>query len=188
MNILMILGSFFVAVFILSCFWAIFLLIVQAKDDIARVLRMLAAGFGFLCFFGARALDLTIPGLILKSAGVTGELAHSLISVVFPAFIGGVMSYVLFKSVGRIFKGNERSIYLLISLTTLVAFISLDSFLEAIGSKAAPPSLLPNVSFIIGVLVTMLFGLNLPEILKDAIEKPKQSKTKGNYEGWKSDM
>lgn len=191
MSPIMIAGAIFISIFGVGCSWAVWILISQAKNDFIRILRMLSAGLGFLCFFGARAADLSIPDLMLFSSGIGGGALHSIVTALIPAFVGSIVSFLLFKAVGKMGTGNERSVYLLICLTTLVAFLSFDSFLQALNSDVALPSLLPNLSFIVGVLTTMLFGLNLPEVLKNVVSSKSRDETDGintDDNSWKNDL
>lgn len=158
--VITVLGFFVVAIFIAFSFTIIVKLVTQPFDVLAKALRLSAAGFGVLIYFSARASDISIPDFVLFSTDGTGGFLYKFVKAFAPFAIGAIGSYIILRYVGKIEKGNEKAIYLIISLMSLIGFVSLQAVLETLISSGDNDTLLSSASFIAGILATILFGVD----------------------------
>ncbi|MGH1366967.1 MAG: hypothetical protein ACRBCL_00015 [Maritimibacter sp.] len=154
-------GLIFAAIFTIACFWFIFMMINQPFDRFDKVLRLFAAGLGFIFFFAARELGIGIPDLVLASVDGTGGLIQSLVSAALPALVGVIGTHFLLRVVGSFESRNEKAVYLVLMLLSIVAFVGFDTFWSVFDSGEASTNLLANTTFIGGILFGMLFNADL---------------------------
>lgn len=188
-------GFIVVFLFIVASFGVIFFLIAQADSLFGIAFRVLAAGFAFILFFAARAVGISIPELLISSFDGSGGLLTGVLMLLLPGIAGALSAYILFKFVGKIEEENEQAIYFIILLTSLVAFICTDVFIEAMFSSDKSAHLLPNAVFVIGVLGTLLFGVDMLGSVEKIFNKGETSKPtaedelgKTEAENWRSKL
>jgi hypothetical protein len=149
-----------------AMFYFIFLLVRKADETIERLMRVLASVLGLLLFLGGKSSGVSIPALMLGSIDLSGGLLSNLILYLVPGISGGLITYLLFRSIKNSKYENNKVIYFLILLSTLTALIFTDIYLTS-SNKGANIAI--NISFISGIIILMLFKIDLVKSLYEVI-------------------
>jgi hypothetical protein len=140
--------------------------IIHAENEIEKIMRILAFSGGLLIFFGAKIADLSIPSLMLNSIDPSGGF----INYFFPAITGGLITYFLFQSIKKSKSKNNQKIYFLILLSTFIILIFTDIYLGSILDKNEKTNIVINVSFLTGMILTLLFNIDIVQYIYSFIK------------------
>lgn len=146
---------------ILAMFLLMFIFIIKAKDVVEKTMRVLAISGGLLIFFGAKNIGTNIPELMLGSLDPTGGFLLNIVTYIFPAIAGSIVTHLLFKSIKNYNQNDNQKIYFLILISTLVTLMFTDIYLGSFSSDAEKSNIGMNVSFITGIILTLLFRIDI---------------------------
>lgn len=123
------------------------------------VIRIIAALVGFLIYFAANALGLSIPSLMLKAISTTNPGAIGLFGAVAPAAAGVIVAWYCLRTLK---KSEELAFRLLVLLSTFIIVLFGDVYVASLANKELGPhglnvSLLPNATFVIGICLYIVF-------------------------------
>jgi len=172
------------SIIMMFVFMGIFIL--RTEDEIEKIMRILALSVGILIFFGAKSMDTSIVNIIMNSIDSTGGVIVGLINYIFPAILGTFLVVILLKSIQK--DNTNRKIYLLILISTLVILIFTDIYLGSIISDDKKTDLSINISFMVGIILTLLFKVDLIKTLYSNISSTNtQIDKEDNTSSWKDD-
>jgi len=149
---------------ILGMFTFIFIFIIKANDGLQRMMRTFAFSAGVLIFLGAKAFGVSIPSLILSSMDSTGMLSGSALTIG-PAAAGSIVTFYLFKSINNDDPKGHRYMYLLLLIATLTVLIFSDIYFGVVLDNESQQIIAMNVSFLVGILLTLLFRVDIAQNL-----------------------
>ncbi len=117
-----------------------------------KVILIISAMTGFLIYFGARALGLSIPAMMMASVSVTNPIKMAVFSILIPWSVGIAVawyfSWCLSKHIDIAFR-----VVILISafIVTLFGDVYAASYTVEAGGGSIDTSLLPNLTFTVGM-------------------------------------
>ena len=116
-----------------------------------KVILVISSMTGFLIYFGARALGLSIPAMMMSSVSVTSPIRMALFSILIPWSVGVAVawyfSWCLKKHIDIAFR-----IVILISAFIVTLFGDVYAASYAVKSGGSiDTSLLPNLTFTVGM-------------------------------------
>lgn len=123
----------------------------KEQEMFEKIILMISSMTGFLIYFGARALGLSIPSMIMTSVSMTNPIKMILFSIVIPWTVGTIVawyfSWCLKKHIDIAFR-----VVVLISafIVTLFSDVYAASYAVEINGKI-DISLLPNLTFTVGM-------------------------------------
>lgn len=152
-----------------TMFYLIVIFVLKADDDIETIMRVLAAAGGLLLFLGGKSTGVSIPALMLSSIDSTGGIIAALIQYIFPAIAGSVITYLLFKSIKDSKKDDNKRIYFLIFISSLITLLFTDIYFGNVVSDSENSSVATNISFLSGIVLTLLFKVDIVKSLYEII-------------------
>lgn len=146
---------------IVAMFFLKYQLIIKAKGEIERIYRVIALSGGLLIFFGAKSSGVSMPMLMLSAMDSSGGGVASVISYIFPAIVGSVVTYLLFSSIKNLDDGDHRLVYFLIVISTLITLTFSDIYVGSFVDNSENANIKINISFLLGVIFTLLFRVDI---------------------------
>lgn len=162
-----------------AMFYLIGIFVLKAEDDFETTMRVLASSLGLLLYLGGKSTGVSIPALILSSIDSTGGIISGLIQYIFPAIAGSLITLFLFQSI-KDSKTDNKKIYLLIFISTLVTLLFTDIYFGNVTSESESASVGTNISFVSGIILTLLFKVDIVKSLYDIITENTQDKNGGD--------
>lgn len=132
-------------------------IILYTRDPFEKTMRLISFSGGVLIFVGARGMGLNIPELMLGSMDST-DLIVGFLSSIAPALIGAFLTYYLFRVISKN-RDKNQLIYFLILLATFIILVFSDLFIQNIFAKESTLGI--NVSFVVGIILTLLFKVEV---------------------------
>lgn len=136
----------------LAMCYFVYKLVEDSSGEVTLVLRTIAVLVGFLAYFGARALGISIPDLLMYSVGTTNVLRFGFIGFVFPSLTGAGVAWFLVRSL-RSHVEIGRRVVIMISTFFVVMFADVYAASRAMSVEQGGfnVALLPNLAFTIGM-------------------------------------
>lgn len=116
------------------------------------VLRVVAAVVGSFTYIGARALGVSIPGLLLQSIQITNPMSYGMFSILVPSAAGVIVAWILTSALRGSADKAQRIIILILSFI-VVLFGDTYSVAYSVksGTTEFQTSLIPNLTFILSL-------------------------------------
>ena len=89
-------------------------------------------------YYASKGADISVPELVLLSIDNSGGIIGGIMRTLLPAMIGSLMTFIFLSSIGRMCKENDKAIYFMLTLMSLVLFVFTDVFFTGIGAKQGP--------------------------------------------------
>lgn len=174
-----------------AMFYLISIFVLKAEDDFETIMRVLAFSVGLLVFLGGKSTGVSMPALILSSIDSTGGIISALIQYIFPAIAGSLITFFLFRSIKKSQGDDNKIIYFLIFVSTLVALLFSDIYFGNFTIESEKSIVGTNISFVAGIIFTLLFKVDIVksiyEIISDGSNnKNNESKNKDDKDSWKN--
>lgn len=144
-----------------AMFYLIIIFVLKADDDIETIMRVLAAAGGLLLFLGGKTTGVSIPALMLSSIDSSGGMVAALIQYIFPAIAGSLITYLLFRSIRNSSRDDNKRVYFLIFISTLITLLFTDVYFGNVVSDSENSSISTNISFLSGIILTLLFKVDI---------------------------
>jgi len=131
--------------------------LVKDEDDVTeRLLRSAAAGAGLLAYTAAKAYGLSLPATLSSSLEVTRPLSIGLWGGLLPSMGGTFVSWFALRLMHKDDDVGKRGLVL---FTTFVFTMFADSYATLAGEMKpnAFQFALPNISFVLGCVIYLLF-------------------------------
>jgi hypothetical protein len=154
--ILFVLIHLFVVASIIGMIIFIVRVILDGHYAMERLLRVAAAAAGLLIYLGARAYGISVPELMYSSLKITEPLMKGLVGVVAPLASGTFVAWFCLRMMQS--HGDIAARGLLL-FSSLVFAMFADTY-AALAAQATPESLnlaLPNITFVLGVILFLIF-------------------------------
>lgn len=164
-----VLGYLFMILIVCAMSAIIVVLIREADFTFDKGLRAFAASIGFALYYASKGADISVPELVLLSIDNSGGIIGGIMRTLLPAMIGSLMTFIFLSSIGRMCKENDKAIYFMLTLMSLVLFVFTDVFFTGIGAKQPGRHMLINTSFVIGVGLTILYNVDLLKSLRTLV-------------------
>jgi glucan phosphoethanolaminetransferase (alkaline phosphatase superfamily) len=154
----LVLTHLFVIVGMLAIAAFITRLVGSEERTVEKIILIAAAMTGFLSYFGAKALGISIPSLMLASAATTNPFTYGLMSVVLPSAAGVFVAWFFVRSLKRS-ENIARRLVILLSTLILVMFVDVYAATYQINSGASNSlkSLVPNLTFVVAISLYVIF-------------------------------
>ena len=149
---------------------AILLLLTIAKAELGleKLIRVLALVVGFLGYFGARAVGLTIPQMLFSALKESDPVWFSALSLIGALPLGLLVSWYLTRMLK---KGDDFAYRFSILVGTFVTTLFAELLATALEVGLTTATLAPNVAFTIGLgiyLVSTFDANRSPAICRSA--------------------
>lgn len=141
---------------IVGMIYFLWYVITEKSDPVEKLLRVAALAAGLLIYVGAKALGISIPGLMASALAVTNPFTVGLLSVVVPAAAGTLVAWYCLRLMRRNSDVAARGLVL---FSAFVFTMFADSYL-ALTTQATSTNaslILPNITFVIGVVLYTIF-------------------------------
>ena len=123
----------------------------KEQELLEKFILIISSMTGFLIYFGARALGLSIPSMMMKSVSITNPIRMTFFSIIIPWTVGTIVAWYfgwcLKKHIDIAFR-----VVILISafIVTLFSDVYAASYTVSING-GIDTSLLPNLTFTVGM-------------------------------------
>ena len=161
----------------------IVLLVLSVKSPVDRITRIIAGSAGILLFLGGKSIGYTLPEMVVGANQSISEFLGFL-SYIAPLPVGFFTTHYLLRYLSTDRKGEEKFIYLLIIISTIVILIFSDIYIGKIVDNKGDSSIVTNLLFLLGVIFDVIFfdrdsiGTLYSEVTKKEI--PNESKSSSN--------
>ncbi|GEM_PF-2806865 len=170
-----ILTHILVIVGIISVFYFIGYMIHRIDSILEKIIRITALSTGLLIYVGAKAIGISIPNLMIGGLGTLHPLSIGILGVIFPSFIGTFVAWYCIKNLN---KHEDLAARLIILITTFIVVMFSDVYVASYSSNARIEglnlSLLPNLTFTVGLSLYVIFKFRSDEI---QFKKGKETKS-----------
>lgn len=123
-----------------------------------QIMRSLAAACGLLIYVGAKAVGVSIPDLIIQSLSTTLPLSIGLLGIALPALSGFILAWYVVRFLNSTNAlRNVVGMRVLTLIMTFVFFLYCDAYIAAYGETRGILYLLPNLSFVLSILLYAIF-------------------------------
>lgn len=144
--------------------WFLFKLAVGADSQQERFLRVIAIFVGALITMGAAVSGVTTSTFTASSLaeGRAASAAASATSALIPALLGFGVGFLITRTVS---KGGDLAmrIMCLVGSLAVTAFIGIYIASVNVEGLLLGPNAVPNVAFVVGVLLTVILTLKAPD-------------------------
>jgi len=161
-------------------FYLISIFVLKAEDDFETIMRVLAFSVGLLVFLGGKSTGVSMPALILSSIDSTGGIISALIQYIFPAITGSFITFFLFRSIKKAQGDDNKIIYFLIFVSTLVALLFSDIYFGNFTIESEKSIVGTNISFVAGIIFTLLFKVDIVKSIYEIISDGSNNKSDGS--------
>jgi uncharacterized protein YjbI with pentapeptide repeats len=139
-------------------------IIFSGSSQLEVAIRSIAAVTGFLIYFGAKAVVLSIPQLMLSAISTTTPAAVGFLGIVVPGLAGTIVAWYCLKSIQQ---HEELAFRLVVLISTFIVVLFGDAYVAAVGNNGISrqginEALLPNSAFTVGIALYIIFRY-LPE-------------------------
>lgn len=143
---------------ILSVFYFIYYMIYKTESILEKIIRISALTTGLLIYVGAKAVGISIPGLMMGGISTTNPLTIGFLGVIFPSLIGSFVAWFCIKNLN---KSEDLAARLIILISTFIVVMFGDVYVKTYETSAKIDglniSLLPNLTFTIGLSLYVIF-------------------------------
>jgi len=116
-----------------------------------KVILIISAMTGFLIYFGARALGLSIPSMMMASVSVSNPIKMALFSIIIPSSVGIAVAWYFSWCLKQHIDIAFRVVILISAfIVTLFGDVYAASYAVNAGNSI-DTSLLPNLTFTVGM-------------------------------------
>ncbi len=141
---------------IIGMSYFIVLLIANVRSPVDRITRIIAGTAGILLFLGGKSIGYTLPEMIIGANQSISEFL-GVLSLIIPLPIGFITTHYLLKYLSNDRKGEEKFIYLLIMISTIIILIFSDIYIGKIVDNKGDSSIITNLLFLLGVIFDVIF-------------------------------
>jgi hypothetical protein len=134
-------------------------LMIKSEDQwLEKIIKTLAMVAGFLIYFGAKAVGISIPAMMLASVQNTNPIVFGFFGLVLPSAAGIFISWYCMKNMRRSEVIASR-IVILISAFIAVMFgdVYASSYQVETLKESMNAALLPNLTFVVGLTLYVVF-------------------------------
>jgi hypothetical protein len=141
----------------MAIFGFIGFMVLQIHNTLERILRVVAMMTGFLIYFGARALGISIPDLMMASIRNAGPIVFGAINVIVPAATGVLVAWYCVRNIR---SDEDIAARVVILLATFVLVIFTDVYAATyrtnIETGSINAALMPNLTFTVGLALYVI--------------------------------
>ncbi len=134
-------------------------MIVKTENRTEKVIRVFALIVGFLTYFIIRVVGISIPDLIVNSMQGFTQRSFGILGGIIPFVLGGLIAWYCLSTMSKHSNLPSR-IVVLISTCILILFT--DVYVVALKMPTGTDletDLLPNLTFVIGLLLFAIFNV-----------------------------
>ena len=133
-------------------------------ERLERLLLIASIAAGFLAYSAARAIGLSIPALMASSLQTSSPFGIAALGVTFPSLAGVFVAWFCIRMMKRDHDIARRAALLLsVFIVTMFADVYV-ALAEDIG-LTNPKLALPNVTFVLGMVLYIIFTFKRPETI-----------------------
>lgn len=134
-------------------------LLIFSGSSLQILIRILATVTGFLIYFGAKAVGLSIPSLMLSAISTTTPASIGVLGILLPGLAGMIVAWYCLKSIK---KSEEVGLRLVILISTFIVVLFGDAYMASLGTAVTSQqginvALLPNLTFTVGIALYIIF-------------------------------
>jgi hypothetical protein len=141
---------------VVGMIYFLFYVITLNPTPVERLLRVAAFAAGLLIYVGAKALGITIPKLMASAIAVTNPATVGFFGVLVPGLSGTIVAWFCLRLMRQDTDVAARGLVL---FATFVFTMFADSYamMAREATTAAMALVLPNITFVIGVILYTIF-------------------------------
>ena len=133
-------------------------------EPLERLLLIASIAAGFLAYAAARALGLSIPALMASSFQTSSPFGIAALGVTFPSLAGVFVAWFCIRMMKRDHDVARRAA-LLLSVFIVTMFADMYVALAKDIGLTNPKLALPNVTFVLGMVLYIIFTFKRPETI-----------------------
>ncbi len=138
-------------------------MIVSGESSLEKVIRLFATISGFLLYFIIRAVGASAPQFIINPLAGSTPMFFGIVGMLIPLMIGVLTAWYCLDAMGRQSNLPGR-VVILISTFILTMFTDIYvAVMKIPSSDRIDTNLLPNLTFVIGILLFVVFNVKKPK-------------------------
>jgi len=142
----------------LAIIYFVQLMIRKETNTLEKVIRTAAAMTGFLIYFGARAIGVTIPDIMMDAITASNPITFGFFAILMPTASGLLVTWYTIKCIKR---NEDTASRIVIMLTTFILVMFADvyaaTYINDIETAHMKKSLVPNLIFTISMSLYVIF-------------------------------
>ena len=137
-------------------------MIARGENTLEKIIRIFAMVVGFLVYFIIRAVGVHTPQFILNPLAGSAPVVFGIVGMLIPLLLGVFVAWYCLDAMGRRSNLPGR---LVVLISTFILTLFTDIYVAVIkvpSSTQIDTNLLPNLTFVIGLLIFVVFNVKKP--------------------------
>ena len=153
-----ILTHLLIVIGVIGMFVFVALMIMSETNWLEKIIKTAAMVTGFLIYFGAKSLGISIPTMIMASVQNTNPIIFGVFGLVLPSAAGIFVSWYCMKNMRRSEIIASRIVILLAAfIAVMFGDVYATTYQITELEAGLNTALLPNLTFIVGLMLYVIF-------------------------------